>query len=182
MTYRFKARSIVPGEYRLASGVLSELISLAHIKTEVGRGDGQLGTLVVQGHASAYASLTKETGPNSYDGVGICAKLVPTSTTQWGYWDFYIPGTEGNAFSLEFYGQPYLPRRMETLELKISIWDANNSLLVDSSSITIQTNAGYQLYTISIPAPTITGLCRVRFEIKQTNLEDYIYIDRISCR
>jgi hypothetical protein len=45
MPYRFKARSSTPGEYRLAVGVLAQLLSAAKIIKPVDRGDGVLGTL-----------------------------------------------------------------------------------------------------------------------------------------
>jgi len=46
MAYRFKTRSTTPGEYRLASGVLANLIALTDLRKTVGRGDGGTGTLV----------------------------------------------------------------------------------------------------------------------------------------
>lgn len=45
MAIRFKARSTTPGDVRLASGVLAQLIGVADIRKDVGRGDGGTGTL-----------------------------------------------------------------------------------------------------------------------------------------
>ena len=44
MAIRLKARSTTPGDVRLASGVLAQLIAVANIVDGVGRGDGGTGT------------------------------------------------------------------------------------------------------------------------------------------
>jgi hypothetical protein len=58
MAYRFKARSTTPGEYRLASGVLSQLIGLGDIIEGVGRGDGGVGTYHEATVAEVRAGVT----------------------------------------------------------------------------------------------------------------------------
>jgi len=44
MAYRFTARSVTPGAYVLASGVLGALLSAANVVDGVDRGDGVSGT------------------------------------------------------------------------------------------------------------------------------------------
>lgn len=180
MAYRFKARSTVPGSYNLVNGALSALINLSDIKQYVNRGDGGIGTLIVPGHASNYATLTKETGSNARNGSGTCAKFLPLSSVGQGYWNFYIPATANIPFRFTFYWK----KNTENFDgvLNISIWDTDQlNLFVDDFSIELAYNDTIYHQYLSGSFTTInTGLCRVQLSIQDGANTGWLYIDDIG--
>lgn len=68
MAYRFTARSTTPGEYRLASGVLGQLIALGDIQEGVNRGDGGIGTFAVPDEDEVDAGVGFGAGGTEFEG------------------------------------------------------------------------------------------------------------------
>lgn len=75
MAYRFKARSTTPGAYRLASGVLGQLIALGDIQEGVNRGDGGLGTFVVPDEDEVYISVNYGADGTEFEGTLVSSDL-----------------------------------------------------------------------------------------------------------
>ena len=78
MAIRLKARSITPGNVRLASGVLTQLIAVANIVDGIGRGDGGIGTYPTTVASQAAQLIIDQTEVNSYldhieDGITVLA-------------------------------------------------------------------------------------------------------------
>jgi hypothetical protein len=178
MVWKFKARSIIPGEYRLASGVLDNLISTADVRNAVDRGDGSLGSLVVPGGASGQVTLERNNTELYSPGQGFyCAKLTPLSTSQYGYWDFYIPAVASTAFRLHFYIK--VSDYAFNGSVNLSVWDAMGSetLLLDNALLALSDL--YVHTNIPITAPSTTGLCRVQFKFLNGTIPGIIYVDNI---
>ena len=133
------------------------------------------GSLIQGGRGTRSVDLTRETGANARGGSGTCAKLSPTSTTVWGYWNFYVPGTISTQFTLSFYHK--ITSGFNGL-VKVSIFDADEgSALLSSQAVTLTDDAAYHQHTCTAVTPTATGLCRVRIEVQDGSTTGDVYID-----
>ena len=145
-----------------------------------GAGNARTGTAVVPGNASHECTLTKETGANARGGSGTCAKLDPTSTIAYGYWQWFVPATASTAFVLSFYFAKSVAGFNGNL--KVSIYDTDNSTLLLTSEVVDLSSADtdYHLHTCAGVTPTATGLCRVRIEIQDGAVTGDVFIDDIA--
>lgn len=158
--------NIIPGN--LKSGVTA------------GVGGAIVGTLIEGGAASSYATLAKEIGAQARGGSGTCAKLTPTSTTEWGYWHFYVPVTAATEFTLSFYHK--IASGFNGL-LKCSIYDTDQTTLKNiSEAVSLTDDGDYYQFSATPVTPTATGYCLVRIEAIQGahGISDAIYIDDVS--
>jgi len=168
-----------PPNYSASGSRVDCPIASAKSGVTYGDPDEQLtGTLIVGGTASYEATLAKETGAETRGGSGTCAKLTPTSTTEWGYFDFYIPCTTGVQLILNFYHK--ISSGWNGL-LKVTIYDTDQSSeLLSSESVSLTDDDAYHLYTATGVTPTDTGLCRVSIEIKDGSTTGYVYLDDLA--
>jgi hypothetical protein len=138
---------------------------------------GTLEAAVIAGSASGSLTLSKESGANARGGSGVCAKLLPTSVSSYGYWHFYVPTTASTAFTLTFY---YNATNGFNGYLKVTIYDTDQTTVLDSSRDVAGTYDGtWRQYAGYSVTPTATGFCLVRIEVIQGSHSgtDVIYID-----
>lgn len=132
------------------------------------------------GQASGPLTLSKETGANARGGSGTCAKLVPSSTNNYGYWYFLVPTTASIPFTLSFY------HKIATGfngSLKCTIYDTDQTTIKNNSeTVTLTDDGSYHQFTATPVTPTATGFCLVRIEVEQGThaIDDAVYIDDIA--
>jgi hypothetical protein len=151
-------------------------VSDVRIGVSFGLNATSTGTLIVGGAASGAATLTKDT-TNARGGSGTCAKLVPTSTLNFGYWWFYIPATSTNPFVLSLY------HRISTGwngTLNITIYDVDQSTQLYTHSITTVNDGGYHQHSCSAVTPANTGVCLVKIGVQDGSVTGYAFIDDVS--
>jgi len=131
------------------------------------------------GGASGSLTLSKETGANARGGSGTCAKLLPTSTTAYGHWTWFVP-TDGTAFTLSFY---YNCTSGFNGDIDVTIYDIDNATkLNDAEDVGETADGDWHQFTATQVDPSGTGLCRVVVSVKQGahSAADVIYIDDIA--
>lgn len=153
--------------------------STSDVKTGVkyGSNSGLTGTLVVGGTASDSATLSKESGAQARGGVGVCAKLTPTSNFTYGYWRFFVPVASSSPFILSFYHK--ISSGWNGL-LNITIYDTDQTTSLYTSAVTTTNDGDYHKHTCDLCTPTGTGLCLIRIGIMDGNVTGYVYIDDIG--
>ena len=135
---------------------------------------------VAGGDTYGEVTLSKEEGANARGGSGACAKLLPLSTTVYGYWYWYLPVTASTAFTMTFW---YWCTPGFNGEIKVTIYDTDQTTVLDASRDVGETADGsWRQYAGHEVTPTATGLCLVRIEILQGahSAADVIYIDDIA--
>lgn len=131
------------------------------------------------GGAADCLTLSKETGANARGGSGTCAKLLPTSTTAYGHWTWFVP-TDGTAFTLSFY---YNCTSGFNGDIDVTIYDIDNATkLNDAEDVGETADGDWHQFTATQVDPSGTGLCRVVVSVKQGahSAADVIYIDDIA--
>jgi hypothetical protein len=135
---------------------------------------------VAGGDTYGEVTLSKEEGANARGGSGACAKLLPLSTTVYGYWYWYLPVTASTAFTMTFW---YWCTPGFNGEIKVTIYDTDQTTVLDASRDVGETADGsWRQYAGHEVTPTATGLCLVRIEVLQGahSAADVIYIDDIA--
>jgi len=139
-----------------------------------------IGKPIMGGTTEGEVTLSKETGAAARGGSGTCAKLLPLSTTAYGYWDFYVPVTAATAFTMSFW---YWCTSGFNGQIKVTTYDTDQVAVLDASRDVGETADGdWHQYAGFEVTPTATGLCRVRVEVLQGahSAADVIYIDDIA--
>ena len=160
-----------------------ELVNFTPNATDVrmglnyGRNYGQTGTLIVGGTASGSLTLTKATGSVCYGGSGTCALLTPTSTSNYGYWWFYVPVTNSTAFTLSFYNS--ISAGWNGV-LNATIFDTNQTTSLFSSVVPTVDDGNYHQFTCTQVTPTGTGLCLVGIGAQNGTSSGFFYIDQVA--
>lgn len=133
------------------------------------------------GSAYGSATLAKETGANARGGSGTCAKLTATSTTQYGFWEFYVPATATTAFTFSLYYKAFHTTTAWNGTLDVSIYDTDDTTLKNTNeSVSITDDAAYHQWSATAVTPTATGLCRVTIRVKNGSDSGGVYIDDIA--
>lgn len=133
------------------------------------------------GSAYGSATLAKETGANARGGSGTCAKLTATSTTLYGYWEFYVPATASTPFTFSLYYKAFHTTTAWNGTLDVSIYDTDDSTLKNTNeSVSITDDGAYHQFSATSVTPTATGLCRVVVRVKNGSDSGGVYIDDIA--
>lgn len=145
-------------------------------KVSYGRsGTEFVGQLIVPGMSSGYLTMVSNTSAGRSG--TYCVQFTPTSTTNYGYWHFYIATSSLNAqitfwhkISSGFNGS-----------LKTYIYGPNNNLVIQET-VTLTNDNTYHQYTSTPANANSAGLCLVQLEFLQgtNNITDSIYIDDLT--
>ena len=131
------------------------------------------------GGASGRLTLTKETGAAARGGSGTCAKLLPTSTTAYGHWTFFVPVTASTEFTLSLW---YWATSGFNGDFDVTIYDTDNTTVLTADDVGETADGTWREFTATPVTPTATGLCRVEVSVEQGahSAADLIYIDDVS--
>lgn len=145
--------------------------------------DDVVGSLVVPGAASGSGTLAKDAGGRVS---GNCAKLTPSSTSTYMYWDFFVY-VSGNECKLSFYYKSFKDGASSfNGTVKVSWWDSDDPAespppLLNGTDIsgTYDETDWYQ-WESAAKTPAAEGLCRVRIEVVDGSNSGGVYIDDIA--
>ncbi len=140
---------------------------------------GSAGTYKKIGTPFGSGTVSKETGANARGGSGSCIKFNPSATGADLTYQFLVPVTAAEEFTLNFW---HKITSSYNGTVKVTIYDSDDdtTVLLNAESVSLTDDGNYHQYTSTGCTPTDTGFCRVKINVRDGAVTGDVYIDDMT--